>query len=196
MTYSDVITLLMTFFILLLTFATNEPESFQIMQHAVFGGGGATGTAGDSHGPLELTSLMLRERPQAARRTMQGTEMPPAHTDPETGTISKGLAALSGDPEHDPSSNHSIETALDALVDVDGTMTELGTQRLRMMGMQIKVNDLLVSFEVSESTDLDRLVAIGMHLVRHEEVPPGNIRLGLLPENTIAPSDLLISLEK
>ena len=29
MTYSDVITLLMTFFILLLTFATTEPERFR-----------------------------------------------------------------------------------------------------------------------------------------------------------------------
>ena len=36
MTYSDVITLLMTFFILLLTFATNEPESFERM-HSIDG---------------------------------------------------------------------------------------------------------------------------------------------------------------
>ena len=46
MTYSDVITLLMTFFILLMTFATNEPERFERMQVSMFGGSGATGLAG------------------------------------------------------------------------------------------------------------------------------------------------------
>ena len=46
MTFSDVITLLMTFFILLLTFATNEPESFSRIETSMFGGGG-TGTISD-----------------------------------------------------------------------------------------------------------------------------------------------------
>ena len=42
-TYSDTITLLMTFFILLLTFATSEPEKFQQLQSVMFGGSRATG---------------------------------------------------------------------------------------------------------------------------------------------------------
>ena len=46
MTFSDVITLLMTFFILLLTFASNTPEKFEQVQVSMFSGGGATGIVG------------------------------------------------------------------------------------------------------------------------------------------------------
>ena len=45
LTYTDVITLLMTFFILLLTFATSEPEFLSKVQVVAFGGGGSTGVA-------------------------------------------------------------------------------------------------------------------------------------------------------
>jgi len=45
MTYSDVITLLMTFFILLMTFSTTEPENFGRMQVVMFGGGNSSGVA-------------------------------------------------------------------------------------------------------------------------------------------------------
>ena len=47
MTYSDVITLLMTFFILLLTFATTEPERFEKSISSTFAKGAATGTVGN-----------------------------------------------------------------------------------------------------------------------------------------------------
>ncbi len=46
MTYSDVITLLMTFFILLLTFSTTEPERFEKVRATTFSAGGATGLIG------------------------------------------------------------------------------------------------------------------------------------------------------
>ena len=46
MTYSDVITLLMTFFILLLTFSTTEPERFEKVQTAVHQSGGASSMVG------------------------------------------------------------------------------------------------------------------------------------------------------
>ncbi|MEZ6145736.1 MAG: flagellar motor protein MotB [Planctomycetaceae bacterium] len=68
MTYSDVITLLMTFFILLLTFATNEPENFERMQVAMFGGGSATGLAGHNDEAIDRDSLLLRIRPKTAPR--------------------------------------------------------------------------------------------------------------------------------
>ena len=67
MTYSDVITLLMTFFILLLTFASSEPEKFRRMQSVMFGGASGTGSAGGELDALDNDAYVLRQRPPASR---------------------------------------------------------------------------------------------------------------------------------
>ena len=80
MTYSDVITLMMTFFILLLTFATNEPESYEQMQASMFGGAGAMGIAGDIL--EENDAVLMRQRLRLGRATDRGSEMPPMESSP------------------------------------------------------------------------------------------------------------------
>ncbi|MDG2469722.1 MAG: flagellar motor protein MotB [Pirellulaceae bacterium] len=47
LTYCDVIILLMTFFVLLLTFASTEPERFEQIQKTLFSGAGSTGLVGE-----------------------------------------------------------------------------------------------------------------------------------------------------
>ncbi len=81
MTYSDVITLLMTFFILLLTFSTNEPEFLDTIRISMFGGTGATGVAGVREDGMERDSYVVRVRPSLARMVMRGSEMPPISDD-------------------------------------------------------------------------------------------------------------------
>ena len=69
MTYSDVITLMMTFFILLLTFATNEPERFEQMKISVFGASGASGIAGKPPEGLEKAVNDYAARRRAAGKS-------------------------------------------------------------------------------------------------------------------------------
>ena len=95
MTYSDVITLLMTFFILLLTFATTEPERFEKVTRKLFGSSGATGVAGHKHDQLDRSSWVQRMRPRAARIAMQGTEIPPMVEEPSKATVGRGLEQVS-----------------------------------------------------------------------------------------------------
>ena len=92
MTYSDVITLLMTFFILLLTFATTEPERFEKSVSSTFSAGGAaTGTAGKKLDGNNFDSFINRLRPPAARIAMRGAEMPPIVREPAKATFGDGL---------------------------------------------------------------------------------------------------------
>ena len=101
MTYSDVITLLMTFFILLLTFATSEPESFERMQMTVFGGGGATGIAGETDTPLDKDAIVARFRPKSSRVTVRGSETPPRDREPVSTSLAKGLEGLHEPQPHE-----------------------------------------------------------------------------------------------
>src|SRR5690606_34959548 len=93
-TYSDVITLLMTFFILLLTFATNEPEVFQQMKTSIFGGQGSMGIAGENPDSQDSESITVRMRPTTGRLTLRGSETAPNYSDPAFESLNRGLKAL------------------------------------------------------------------------------------------------------
>ena len=67
MTYSDVVTLLMTFFILLLTFASSDPEHFEKVQISLSGEGGSTGFADPMLKETKRDSFAARIRPKASR---------------------------------------------------------------------------------------------------------------------------------
>src|SRR5690554_3110819 len=99
-TYSDVITLLMTFFILLLTFATSEPEKFEQMQTTMYGSSGARGMLDKARESKDRDSLLVRQRPNSARIAVRGSEMPPIYSDPVLQSLSKGMKSLESEPQH------------------------------------------------------------------------------------------------
>ncbi len=115
-TYSDVITLMMTFFILLLTFATSEPENFVQMQVAVFQGSGGSGVAGKAESSVDQDSIVYRERPSSGRRTKRGSESPPQETDPTFASMDKGLKGMEKEPEAILAQGHAIVLPLSPLV--------------------------------------------------------------------------------
>ncbi len=125
MTFSDVITLLMTFFILLLTFATSEPESFDRVQVSLFGGGGATGIAGDRTSSMDHDALLMRERARSGRITTRGSEMPPIQSDPVYESIANGIAGLEDDEKRELATQHAILVPLTLLIDSNGEVTDL-----------------------------------------------------------------------
>ena len=107
MTYSDVITLLMTFFVLLLTFATAEPENFERMRFSMFGGGAGTGIAGAAHSGLDHDAVLWRERPKTARLSTRGAEMPASSGDALLTSVAKGLSSLGDADSQQPAQGGS-----------------------------------------------------------------------------------------
>lgn len=178
MTFSDVITLLMTFFILLLTFATSEPETFDRMQVSLFGGGGASGVAGKSDSAMDKDALLLRERPRSGRITMRGSEMPPINSDPVYETLAKGIAGLENEEQRELSTQHSVTLPLTLMVDSSGEISALGSQQLRMMAQQLRKQQLDVDFFVASEDRLSDAVRLTTHLYQQEGILPGRLGVG------------------
>ncbi len=176
MTYSDVITLLMTFFILLLTFATNEPENFERMQVAMFGGGSASGVAGRNDEALDRDSLLLRMRPDSARLTLRGSEMPSIYADPQRESLDRGLKTLEQPHELADADRLSISMPLSTLVD-DGTVTELGELQMRMIAAQMRRLPLEVRLEVSNAELVKDGLLLADQLVRKGQI--ATFRIGV-----------------
>lgn len=178
MTFSDVITLLMTFFILLLTFATNQPETFDRVQVAMFGGGGAKGIAGKSDG-MEKDSLLMRQRARTGRMTQMGSEMPPIYSDPTLETLDAGIAGLEDDEQRILSTTHYIELPMASVVTKVGELTAAGKQRLRMIAVQMRKLPLHLQIMVGDESSLDRAIQVAAFLTGEERMPEPTIGVGV-----------------
>lgn len=190
MTYSDVITLLMTFFILLLTFASSEPESFERMQVAVFGGGGSSGVAGKVPKATENDSLTVRYRPNSARMTKRGSEVAPMEIDPVMEALSRGLKSLEKLDELDSAERVSMVSSLEILRNTDGSITDFGIQQLRMIANQLRSMPLEVELRAASAEDAAFCVEMARFVLETQQVPPGRISvsvagMGALPDNSI-----------
>lgn len=179
MTYSDVITLLMTFFILLLTFATTEPERFEKVTSSVFASAGATGVAGHKHDQLDRNSWSQRVRPRAARIAMQGSEMPPIEKEISTSAIGRGLEAVSDKAsKKDIMKSYAFELPLAKLVDANMNVSRNGIQVASKLSSQLRSLSIHCTFEISDRSMDQRVCAFADHLYKVERARPGQIGIG------------------
>ena len=190
LTYSDVITLLMTFFILLLTFATNEPEHFERMQATVFGAGGASGIVRESDSSLERDALLLRVRPRSSRLTTRGTETPPIHADPANESLASGLQSMDTALEHDLQTTRSIELELPALVDDRSNLTSFGKAVARRLASNLAQHPILINLQVTKEAQLPQAIAFGEFLTATANLPLGRVGVGLRQDNQADPTKL------
>ena len=197
LTYTDVITLLMTFFILLLTFATSEPEFLSKVQVVTFGGGGSTGVASKADDMLDKDSIVLRERPNSAAVGTRGSETPPVHTDPALESVSRGLQSLQNPDLLADASRVRIESSLSMMRDDKGEITEQAVTQLRMLAQQLKSQPLVVQILVSDPEQAEFCVRMAAILTDADGlgvVPgkvPGRVAVGVT-DPSIVPSGRIV----
>jgi flagellar motor protein MotB len=190
-TYSDVVTLLMTFFILLMTFATNEPENFQQMQSAMFGGAGSSGIAGKNESALDRDALLVRYRPSTARQTLRGSESPLAEG-PIRETVGKGVASLEQAEELASSQRLQWESPLVLWQGPDGQPTSYARQRLRMLSAQMRTQSLAVEFQVVPAAAVPFVIELALLLSREYGVPVGRAAVAHVSPAELPPRNLRI----
>lgn len=181
MTYSDVITLLMTFFILLLTFSSTEPEKFEQVSAKFLGDAGATGVVGYEHDKMEKTSYTERMRPRAARMAMNGSEMPPAKKEPSTQARGKGLVAPNEEEAaRDVMTPYSLTLDIDKLVNEQLKLTRKGFVLAAKLAPQLQSLPVHLAIEVQPDAS-ERATAFADHLFHVEMARPGQVSVGIEP---------------
>ena len=183
MTYSDVITLLMTFFILLLTFSTTEPERFEKVTMKLFGNSGATGVAGHPHDQLDRNSWSQRIRPRAARIAMQGSEMPPVVHEPSGATMGRGLLSVDEQQaKNDVMRTYSFDLPLTELVSEHQNVTPRGMQLAAKLSTQLRSLPVHCAIELSNRSMAKRATALADYLYHAEKIRPGQVSVGFVDD--------------
>lgn len=175
MTYSDVITLLMTFFILLLTFASHEPERFEKMQLTMFGAGGSDGIAGDLNDPMDQESVVFRYRPELSRLARTGSQVAPLYSDLTREGLSDGLKDLEENSELAHSERVTFSAARNTIVQRDGKLTPTGHWQLATMAKQLHRFPMHLSIAVSDPKDLPIAIAMAQQLTFQHKVKTGSV---------------------
>lgn len=192
-TYSDVITLLMTFFILLLTFASSEPEGFEMMQQTLFGEGGSHGAIGDKQDSLERDSFIVRTRPPAGRLTPRGSESPPIYSDSLVEAASKGLAALEDENDHSKFQIISMVASAALYFDDQGTLTPIAKQQLSLIANQMRRNPLELMISISDPSILSSVSQLAEELSTQHEIPPGQTGISLTSDQQISTGSIRLT---
>jgi chemotaxis protein MotB len=181
MTYSDVITLLMTFFILLLTFSTTEPERFEKVRATTFAAGGATGLIGKRIEGPDDDSWVNRIRPPAARIAMRGAEMPPIMREPLAKSFGRGLKSLDPqDDRHNEMTSHYFEIELNRLFNSQGELTSQGKYICQALAAQLRDLPFQASFQFSDANQSDRIVQLLVYMFQEEQTRPGQVAMSLV----------------
>lgn len=180
LTYSDVVTLLMTFFILLLTFATDQPEVFEQMKTSMFGGRGSVGIAGDNLDSQDRESLTLRMRPNISRLTLRGTETPSMYSDPAFESLSRGLKALQERSDLAQLERMTFDAPLGSFVTDTGQLTSIAAQHLRLLAVQMRKMPVDVKFEVGQEADLPPVIDMCDLLTNGLKIPTGRISAAIV----------------
>ncbi len=178
-TYSDVITLLMRFFILLLTFASSEPEGFEMMQESLFGSGGSASNVGIKVEGAEKDTLVVRTKPPSSRLTSRGSEMPPMYSDPVTEAASKGLSALDESNDLANFERFSLDVSIHLYTNSTGEPTDVALHQLQVLASQMKRLPLELKFTVSSAQHLKVVAQLAELLTSRFAVPPGRVGIAV-----------------
>jgi flagellar motor protein MotB len=180
MTYSDVITLLMTFFILLLTFATTEPERFEKITVSFNGEAGATGVAGHKHKQLDKDSWSQRVRPRAARIALNGSEISPEVKESSTAAVGRGLEGVNEEQaSKDVMNSYSLDLKIGELVNENNNLTSKGVQIAQELSKQLRSLPVHCAIEISSQSMAARAASFAHHLYHVEKVRPGQVGVGI-----------------
>ncbi len=183
MTYSDVITLLMTFFILLLTFSTTEPERFEKVQTSVHNAGAATGLVGKKIEGLTQDSWVTRIRPPAARIATRGAEMPPLTEMPVRKTFGQGLSTISEeDHSRNESTSHYFDFKLESLFTLEDQLSGQGRHVCQMLAGQLRDLPFHASIQFADPEDSARIAKMMKFIFDQRTSRPGQISMNLSRE--------------
>jgi flagellar motor protein MotB len=197
MTYSDVITLLMTFFILLLTFATTEPERFEKSVSSTFSKGAATGTTGKKMDGNNNDSFVNRLRPPAARIAMRGAEMPPIVREPAKATFGEGLKSLDEDEQkQNELTSHSFEIPAVRLFDSAGQLTSYGKLICQMLSQQLSELPFHASIQFCDQKHAAALADMMAYLFDTEKTRPGQVAISLVKADGLGSENIRVLIKR
>lgn len=179
-TYCDMITLLMAFFICLLTFASQHVNAHKRPRKGnslieLFDGEGMVGPARVD----DLDGVVWRELPVKPHFSSHGTEMRAMYSDPVSESTAAIMKLLDEVAKGTLSDSYVLRVPLAMLFDRNGKLTSSGAQVLRVLASNLRPLPYELHLQVADRDDLRKVLVLAQHLTNREEFHPSRLGIGL-----------------
>jgi chemotaxis protein MotB len=180
-TYSDMITLLMACFIMIITFASKEPEKYGKKKDSLIGGEGGNGVVGLANKADNSDSVVWRERPDVSRTGKGVSEMAPLYADPEMPSTTEILRALELPLVGKLKDSYTIRLPLAMLFQADGKLSSSATEILHSFGKHLRLLPYNLQIQVDDPKYLSQAMDIAQFLMLKESIHPSRLAVGAHP---------------
>jgi hypothetical protein len=178
-TYCDMITLLIAFFICILTFASQESGKgdHRKLRDSVLYGQAGSGIAG-SNKPGDPDAFVWRKVLLSHNPAKAGSPVPPLYSDPTLELTRRALAMLEEAPEVTLADSYTASLPAAVLFDDRSALTKSGRELLHMVANNIYTLPVDLYVEVEGPAQLPRALVIAQHFIRREALPPARVGVG------------------
>ena len=189
-TYCDMITLLIAFFICILTFASAESGKHQHrkMRDSVLYGTGGTGIAGPDVKTGDQDAVVWRQVLISSNPKNLGSTAPPLYSNPTLEVTGKALAMLEQPAQNVLGDSYGVTLPFAILFSGDNKLSSSGRQLLDSMANNVAALPYDMLIEVDNQALLKRATAITLHLENREVIAPARLGVGVAAPNSV-PND-------
>jgi chemotaxis protein MotB len=183
-TYCDMITLLIAFFICILTFASKESgkEKHPKLRDSILYGPGGTGVAGAGHKGSEQDSIVWRQVLVSAHQGPPGSRIPPLYSDPSTDRTTEVLNLLDQSTLGNLSDSFRLRLPLGLFFDDKKNLQPTGRQLLGSLAANLRRLPFDIRIQVDERQYLDRVIAMAQYLTNQQGIEADRIGAGVCLE--------------
>jgi hypothetical protein len=180
-TYCDMITLLIAFFICIVTFASRESgkEQHPRKRDSLLYGTPGTGLAGGKQAGSNRESIVWRQLPVAAQPQRPGADVAPLYSDPELDATAAALHLLESPTIGTLAESYSMRVPMGLLFTADGQLTPSGEQLLSAVAGSLRRLPYDILIQVDDARYTPRAVALAQHLARREGIAPFRLGAGV-----------------
>jgi len=180
-TYCDMITLLITFFICIVTFASKEngKQQHPRKRDSLLYGTNGTGIAGGKQIGMNHEGIIWRQLPISAQPERAGSDMAPLYSDPELEASATAINLLEGPTIGTLADSYDMRTPLGLLFTADGKLSPSGVELLGQVASSLRRLPYDIGLQVDDPKNLPRAVTAAQQLVKQEGLAPYRIAVGV-----------------
>jgi len=182
-TYCDMITLLIAFFICILTFASRESgnQNFPKFRDSVLYGPGGSGPAGAAIRGSDRDAVVWRQLLISAYPSAPGSRIPPLYSDPTFEKTSEVLHLLETSSLGTLGDSHVIRMPMVLFFDKEQDLTPTGQYLLRYVAYHVRRLPYNLLVQVAQPQHLAQAVGLVRHLQQKNAMEPSKLGVGIRP---------------
>ena len=191
-TFSDAMTLLMTFFILLMTFSTTSPFKNLAKNSSIVGNKGGSGSAGEESTTADLDSIVLRDLSLFQATKSPPSETKPLYSEPIIPSTEATVRVLDEKPIGTLKDEYLLRLSVPTLFESKKKLSRSGVTILSSLARNVHSLPYELTIEIVDPENFPQAYAICEFLFRQGDISPTRLGIGVHSKKLVRKNSVFI----